>query len=275
MERRLLTKTNTFKGSFLPYYSVSSRSIINSTKNVWTYTSKIVNLCYIKNAAGEIVMVDTGMPNDFQRIKKDFEKEFGKTKPVALILTHGHFDHVGSLAELLLEWQIPVYAHPQEMPYLTGKKDYPKGKFKKKGLVALLSKTFPNHGIDLTGYISRLPENGAVPFLEDWEWIHTPGHTPGHISLYNKKEKILIAGDAFVTTKQESLYHVLLQKFKISGPPAYFTPDWENARRSIEKLKHLQIAYCITGHGRVLKSEKLIGEQLNSLYSNLTKEPEC
>lgn len=48
-----------------------------------------------------------------------------KKKPKAIILTHAHFDHIGSIIELVEKWKIPVYAHPLELPYVTGKKIIP------------------------------------------------------------------------------------------------------------------------------------------------------
>ena len=265
MNEQLLGRKNLFKDAILPYTSIGSRKWDNSMKDVWVYTSRIVNLYYVKNAKGELVMVDAGMPHDAGRIKTDFKKKFGDVKPVAIILTHGHFDHVGSLAELVAEWKVPVYAHPAELPYLTGVRDYPEGKASKKGLVTLLSKTFPNHGINLYPYIHPLPENHQVPYLEGWEWIFTPGHTPGHVSLYNPDTKLLLAGDAFVTTKQESLFHVLTQKFDVNGPPAYFTIDFKESYKSIERLSRLNIEYCATGHGRVIKSKALIKSEMEKL----------
>ncbi|PEE03322.1 MBL fold metallo-hydrolase, partial [Bacillus pseudomycoides] len=59
--------------------------------------------------------------------------------------------------------------------------------------------SFPNQGIDLGKYIHELPLDGSVPHMSEWRWVHTPGHTPGHISLFRKTDHFLIAGDAFVT----------------------------------------------------------------------------
>ncbi|MGM9927104.1 MAG: MBL fold metallo-hydrolase [Bacillus sp. (in: firmicutes)] len=261
----LLSNYNMFKHSFLPYSSIRNRKWDNIKQKVWVYTSRIVNLCYILNERNDIIMVDTGMPHCFPTIKKDFQKMFGTKKPLAIVLTHGHFDHVGSLAELLLEWNIPVFAHTKELPYLTGKADYPKGQFRKKGMVARLSRTFPNHGINIAPCVTSLPHDNSVPFLQDWIWLSTPGHTPGHISLYNANDRILIAGDAFVTTQQESLFHVITQKFKVSGPPSYFTMDEKQARKSIETLSHLNVDYCVTGHGLITKSRGLLRKELNHL----------
>lgn len=72
--------------------------------------------------------------------------------------------------------------------------------------------------------------------MPGFRWIHTPGHTLGHISLFRDEDRALIVGDAFVTVKQESLYKVLIQKKEISGPPRYFTTDWLAAWDSVKKI---------------------------------------
>jgi glyoxylase-like metal-dependent hydrolase (beta-lactamase superfamily II) len=90
-----------------------------------------------------------------------------------------------------------------------------------------------------------------------WRWIHTPGHTAGHVSLFRDEDRVLIAGDAFVTTQQESLYAVMQQKEVVQGPPAYFTPDWVSARRSVEALAALDPAIAATGHGTPMQGAEL------------------
>ena len=264
-KEELLTEQNLFKGSFLPYTSRKNRKWEMVTDDVWVYTNRIVNICILQNESNELIMVDAGMPKDYKIIIEDITKKFNGRKPVAIILTHGHFDHVGSLAPLLAEWDIPVFASTEEIPYLTGLKDYMKGKFSVKGLVAMLSKTFPNRGIHLKSNLFPLPINNSVPYLEEWEWIATPGHTPGHVSLHNKKERILIAGDAVVTVKQESFFAVLTQRYSLNGPPAYFTPNTREAKKSIVKLLQFPIKYLVTGHGPVIKREEFIEKELKKL----------
>ena len=66
---------------------------------------------------------------------------------------------------------------------------------------------------------------------------------------------MLIAGDAFSTTKQESLLSVILQNEQISGPPKYLTTDWEAAKRSVEILMDLEPSLVITSHGKPMKGE--------------------
>jgi glyoxylase-like metal-dependent hydrolase (beta-lactamase superfamily II) len=90
-----------------------------------------------------------------------------------------------------------------------------------------------------------------------WRWVHTPGHTPGHVALVRPSDRTMIAGDAFVTTKQESAIAVLTQRREMHGPPAYFTPDWPSARRSVQLLADLEPEAAITGHGRAFEGAEL------------------
>src|SRR5690606_39141673 len=87
--------------------------------------------------------------------------------------------------------------------------------------------------------------------------IHTPGHSDGHISLFKEKGRLLIAGDAFVTVKQDSLYKVLTQKKEVCGPPVYLTTDWRKAWESVTKLADLQPSIAATGHGKPIHGAAL------------------
>jgi glyoxylase-like metal-dependent hydrolase (beta-lactamase superfamily II) len=94
--------------------------------------------------------------------------------------------------------------------------------------------------------------------MPGWRWVPTPGHTPGHVSFFRDADRTLIAGDAFVTTKQESAVAALTQRPEMHGPPAYFTPDWENARRSVERLAALEPRRIITGHGPPMQGDRML-----------------
>ncbi len=112
---------------FIPMTSVSSGTGEEINNDIYYYTNQIVNVIMIGNPKDENwVLVDAGMPECGKEIKEVAEKRFGKgTRPAAVILTHGHFDHVGGLVYLLKEWNVPVYAHPLEFLYLKGEKRYP------------------------------------------------------------------------------------------------------------------------------------------------------
>lgn len=245
---------------FIPATSVGSGVGIDILPDLYQYTIQIVNiLLYGEPQMKDFVLIDAGMPKSADEIISVVEERYGsKSRPKAIILTHGHFDHVGGIIELIERWDVPVYAHTLEIPFLSGKQNYPEpDPTVNNGLVAKMSPIFPNEAINLGGNLKVLPSDGSVPFMPGFRWIHTPGHSPGHISLFREKDKVLIAGDAFVTVKQESLYKVITQTKEISGPPQYFTTDWSDARASIEKLAILKPSVAITGHGLPMKGEEL------------------
>src|SRR5688572_2854808 len=71
-------------------------------------------------------LVDAGLAVGAATILRVAAERFGvDARPAAIILTHGHFDHVGALEALLGVWDVPVYAHTAELPFLTGSADYP------------------------------------------------------------------------------------------------------------------------------------------------------
>ena len=205
------------------------------------------------------VLIDTGIHGSAGRIAEAARLRFGReSRPSAIVLTHGHFDHIGAVRELAEAWDVPVYAHPLELPYLTGRSSYPPpDPTVGGGAMASLSWLYPSAPIDLGGRVHPLPDDGSVPGMPGWRWVFTPGHSPGHVSLFRDADRSLIAGDAFVATKQESALAVLAQRPEIHGPPAYFTPDWESARHSVEQLSALEPELAATGHGPPLRGEAM------------------
>ncbi|WP_420155403.1 MBL fold metallo-hydrolase [Siphonobacter sp.] len=216
------------------------------------------------------VLVDAAIPNSASRIIKEAETRFGKDNPPqAIVLTHGHFDHTGALEDLLKAWgNIPVYAHPLEMPFLTGKSHYPPpDPTAGNGAMAALSFLFPIRPLDISGQVKPIPHDGFIEELPDWRFIHTPGHAPGHVSLFRDKDKVLIAGDAFVTTNQNSVFSVATQKLELHGPPSYFTCDWRAAKKSVRRLAQLKPSAVGTGHGKALRGKEW-RSQLQELSDN-------
>ncbi|WP_155592248.1 MBL fold metallo-hydrolase [Lysinibacillus cavernae] len=255
---------------FIPATSIGSGVGIEVLPDLYQYTIQIVNIVlYGDTSTKEFVLIDAGMPKSAEEIISVVEKRFGpNSRPKAIILTHGHFDHVGGIIELIKYWNVPVYAHALEIPFLTEKQNYPEPDTTvSDGLVAKMSPIFPNEAINLGEHIKEIPSDGSIPFMPDFRWIHTQGHTPGHISLFREKDRALIVGDAFVTVKQESLYKVFTQTKEISGPPRYLTTNWLAARESIEKLEALNPLIAITGHGLPMKGEELTSN-LKKLVDN-------
>lgn len=228
------------------------------TSDILSLRTAIVNVQMVGSpSGGDWVLVDTGLGMFADSIVKTAHDRFGRP-PKCIVLTHGHFDHVGNAKELMERWNVPIYAHSLELPYLNGKADYPVGDPSVGGgLMARVAPMYPHKGIDLGDRIHVLPEDSTIPGLHEWRWIPTPGHSPGHVSLYRKQDGVLIAGDAIITVKQESALAVIAQEKELHGPPAYFTPDWDAARESVRRLATLRPRIAITGHGVSMSGDEL------------------
>ena len=211
-----------------------------------------VNVFGVSHGTGDWTLIDTGLPFSAHYIRKWAEDTYG-VPPAAIVLTHGHFDHVSGAAELAGGWDIPIYAHPREFPYLTGVESYPKPNVGAGGgLMSWLSPFYPRGPVDIADRLRAFTPNGdAHPSpLPGWHVIPTPGHTPGHVSFFRPSDSMLLAGDALCTTKPESFFEAALaQQPELNGPPAYFTWDMDLAAQSIQHLASLQPQILAPGHG--------------------------
>ncbi|MCZ1265049.1 MBL fold metallo-hydrolase [Paenibacillus tundrae] len=208
------------------------------------------------------VLVDTGMPGSFGQITELLiQAGIDPAASHSIILTHQDIDHVGSLPQFKGEG-IEVYAHADDQPYIDGLK--PMIKFsgeRKEGLIASLPQdlatafeaTFSGKEKNVT---TLLADGEKLPFGGGLTVIHTPGHTPGHISLYHEPSKTLIAGDA-----------LNVEDDKLIGPNPTVTPDMTLALESLRKLKAYPIETVICYHGGIFKGD--VQQALDKITENL------
>ena len=222
----------------------------------------VVNAYLLGEVGGPWVLVDAGTPGNAERIRAAAEERFGAgAKPEAIMLTHGHADHSGSAAQLSDLWEVPVYAHRSELPFLEGLSVYPPPDPTVGGPFALLSRFIPRRTIDLgEERVRELPADGEVPGVTGWRWIRTPGHTPGHICLWRPADRVLLAGDALATVDADSYSGMLSHRQKISRPATPVTPDWGAAERSVKEMTSLRPRVLAPGHGEPMSGPAVAGE---------------
>ena len=164
-----------------------------------------VNTYLIGDESGEIAIIDPGAKdNKIINYINDL-----KLQPTKIVNTHGHFDHIGGNEFLKNNYNLDIYIHKKEKDFLTDSS---------KNLSEILGTKVISPPAD------KILEDGDNIKLGPYKFevIHTPGHSPGGISLYNQKEKILFSGDTI---------------FKMGiGRADFDTSDKNVLYNSIEKL---------------------------------------
>jgi glyoxylase-like metal-dependent hydrolase (beta-lactamase superfamily II) len=199
-----------------------------------------------------VILVDAGFPGQFPQFREAMEKAGVPSENLAkVVLTHQDIDHIGCLPDLLKEssQKVEVLASEVEKPYIQGEK--PLIKIEK--AMARLDDLPPEQRERFKRVFTNPPkapvdrtvaDGEELPFCGGITVIHTPGHTPGHISLYHQPSKTLIAGDALVVVDGQ-----------LSGPVPQHTLDMDVAIQSLKKLTQYDIEAVICYHGGLYRED--------------------
>lgn len=202
-----------------------------------------------------VTLIDTGMPGNADKIKAALAAGgWPLHKLRRIILTHCDVDHIGSAAELKRATGAPVACHTVEKVMMEKPSLRQPTNLAARLLFSVVSLA-PGLRVEAVQPDELLVDGQELP--EGLTVVHTPGHTPGHISLLDRKRRILIAGDCLGN-----------RGGKLAVPPKLFTPDMKNAQRSVWKLakKHGdEIDVAVFGHGDPIRSNA--GARIKSLAS--------
>jgi glyoxylase-like metal-dependent hydrolase (beta-lactamase superfamily II) len=176
-----------------------------------------------------VVLVDVGLPGAVPRLREVLDRAgFALDEVATVLLTHHDADHAGALATLEDEVDAFVVAHTDEAPYVDGRefpvKADPDGD------------RYPPAGVDLELVGDEALNTTAGPMRV----VNTPGHSPGHVSLYLPDHRLLLAGDALVADHGDGRLH---------GPKPQYTPDMERAHDSLGTLADLDVDRTLCYHG--------------------------
>jgi glyoxylase-like metal-dependent hydrolase (beta-lactamase superfamily II) len=215
--------------------------------------------------------VDAGYPGQLPLFREEMEKagvSLGSLTQV--IITHQDIDHIGSLPTILNECpqKVEVLANEVEKPYIQG--DIRLIKITEEAIAQAVN-ALPDHVSDewRAGFKRALenPPSAKVdqtitgeeelPYCRGIIVINTPGHTPGHISLYHKQSRTLIAGDAMM---------VVDGKLLIADPQ--YCVDASLAMESLREFIAYDIETVICYHGGLFRDNvnmriaELVGDRV-------------
>ncbi|WP_409251270.1 MBL fold metallo-hydrolase [Bacillus sp. SCS-153A] len=189
-----------------------------------------------------------------------------------VILTHHHPDHAG-----MLDWMpdhMDILGHPANERWLVRSEEFFEEHdrfyvklFIQAGLpqeyLPFINKLrYPLKFMGNRGLSRAIKEGDAIPGMQEWKVLDTPGHAQSHISLWREKDGVMIAGD-----------HILAE---ISPNPLIEPPEKEGQERpkpqlqynqSLQELLKLDISLTYTGHGgEVLDIHPLIHKRLKKQH---------
>ena len=172
-----------------------------------------------------VLLLDVGFPGQLDRIAEHLEGISRDLDDVrGVVLTHQDGDHVSGLHEVVERTEATVFAHELAAPYVDGRMDPIKGG----------DDRYPPVPVDVEIVDGVTFRTVAGPMRV----VFTPGHAPGHVSLYVPDERLLIAADA-LTAGDGTL----------QGPSEAYTLDMDEAVSSLDRLADLDVERTLCYHG--------------------------
>ena len=208
-------------------------------------SDSIVN-SYLVEEGGEVTIIDAGAPGLWSLVPRELEAMGRRLDDVrAIVLTHGHSDHVGYAERARRERGWPVLVHEADEDLATGRRKNTPGKVRMKlGPLLGFSWWSARRGLLRVPPLVEVATFGDGATLDlpgSPRVILVPGHTPGSAALHVPSHDVVFVGDAMATYSPAD---------GLRGPQvAAFSADYELARTSLARLEGLAAALVLPGHG--------------------------
>ncbi len=213
---------------------------------------------YIAVYPKKILLLDGGSRTDFKKIVEYITCTIKRTMSeiLLIVISHAHPDHSGTSSFLRSRYNIPIAAHYTIDRWYSGIGGFIQHKIDIfLAWMMTVKSGYKIHRLWFKRKVSpELPLNDGdtLPYFEDWEVIHTPGHSTNHLVFYNREETLLYGGDIFLNIQD-----------KINLPFLITCPQlMEN---SFDNLSEFPIKTVLLAHGGVFKITS------ESFFKNLKK----
>ena len=213
-----------------------------------------LNLTLILDEQNGSTLVDSGLPGQTEAIGAALAEAGIEARDLRrIIFTHQDLDHVGSGAALVRRSGARVLAHLADAPHIEGRqrplKPSPEMLEQRPQMREVLERLEP------VGVDEHLEDGDRLDLAGGIRVIFTPGHTPGHLSLYLERSKILVTGDALTA-----------EGGHLNGPNPSMTLEMRLAMQSIRRLAELDVETIVCYHGGV------VGEDANAQLQQVARE---
>ena len=208
---------------------------------------------YLLQGAVDLTLVDAGPARGADALRSELRDNGFRLEDVQrAVVTHAHPGHCGGLAPLQAKHRFKVYAHPLDIPALTGKVP-PRGS---RGWKRFWRAFYDADSADWEPLQVALPAETSQPLrgLPQWQVIHLPGHTEGSIGLFHPAKQVLLCGDALSN-----------REGRLQLPKDGALDDPGAARRTLARIAEIDCDILGCGHGPLVRGgafriiEKLLG----------------
>ena len=194
-----------------------------------------------------LVLIDAGVPGQTEDIATAISDLGFKAENLThMIITHQDFDHVGCVADLKkLAPNMQVIAHAEESPYIDGRKlpikldarlaEYDSLLNVDRAFVDAWKNMYEKNPVPID---YEVHDGEVFDICGGLEFVHVPGHTPGHIAVYLVESKIIVCGDA-----------ANIKDGEVVGSNPIYTQNMDMANESLEKIVGYELNGLVAYHG--------------------------
>lgn len=210
---------------------------------VATAPADLVNSFVFAADDGSVCLIDAGFRRADRKIAAALRELGRRPEDVThLLLTHAHMDHAGG-ADALLNEAVEVLAHTDDVSWL-GLGREPRSDSSSLGgrLVNVVGRVWRRPWYTPVTVDRALVEGELLPLAGGIRVIHTPGHTPGHISLLHEPSGVLITGDAVMNVRG------------LRNPPRFFCANIRQEASTRQRLAQLDFGIAAFTHGAEIRS---------------------